>query len=128
MRIRDPVPVFLDLSGYYLFYAIRADLLRRLGRTTEAALAYEAAIARAENTAEQLLAAARITQGHYPRRPRRWPVPGWWPTGGPAPSAPSDDHVRLCGQAGRTGKYVQRPSCRWVVARLPVADEIPVHR
>jgi RNA polymerase sigma-70 factor (ECF subfamily) len=43
----------LDLSGYYLFHAIRADLLRRLGRTTEAALAYEAAIARAENTAER---------------------------------------------------------------------------
>jgi RNA polymerase sigma-70 factor, ECF subfamily len=43
----------LDLSGYYLFHAIRADLLRRLGRTTEAAVAYEAAIARAENTAER---------------------------------------------------------------------------
>ena len=43
----------LDLSGYYLFHAIRADLLRRLGRTTEAALAYEAAIARAENAAER---------------------------------------------------------------------------
>jgi RNA polymerase sigma-70 factor (ECF subfamily) len=43
----------LDLDGYHLFHAIRADLLRRLGRNTEAALAYEAAIARTENTAER---------------------------------------------------------------------------
>jgi RNA polymerase sigma-70 factor (ECF subfamily) len=43
----------LDLEGYHLFYAIRADLLRRLGRDAEAALAYDAAIARAENAAER---------------------------------------------------------------------------
>jgi RNA polymerase sigma-70 factor (ECF subfamily) len=43
----------LDLDGYYLFHAIRADLLRRLGRDAEAALAYDAAIARAGNNAER---------------------------------------------------------------------------
>ncbi|HET6664080.1 MAG TPA: RNA polymerase sigma factor [Acidimicrobiales bacterium] len=43
----------LDLGGYHLFHAIRADLLRRLGRDGEAALAYEAAIAFTENTAER---------------------------------------------------------------------------
>jgi RNA polymerase sigma-70 factor (ECF subfamily) len=43
----------LDLDGYHLFHAIRADLLRRLGRDAEAALAYEAAIARTENAAER---------------------------------------------------------------------------
>jgi RNA polymerase sigma-70 factor (ECF subfamily) len=43
----------LDLDGFHLFHAIRADLLRRLGRNAEAALAYEAAIARAENAAER---------------------------------------------------------------------------
>ena len=43
----------LELDGYHLFHAIRADLLRRLGRDAEAALAYDAAIARAENTAER---------------------------------------------------------------------------
>ncbi len=43
----------LDLGGYHLFHAIRADLLRRLGRHTEAALAYEAAIARTGNAAER---------------------------------------------------------------------------
>ena len=42
-----------DLGGYHLFHAIRADLLRRLGRDAEAADAYEAAIARAENAAER---------------------------------------------------------------------------
>jgi RNA polymerase sigma-70 factor, ECF subfamily len=43
----------LDLGGYHLFHAIRADLLRRLGRNSEAALAYEAAIARTENATER---------------------------------------------------------------------------
>jgi RNA polymerase sigma-70 factor, ECF subfamily len=43
----------LDLGHYYLCHAIRADLLRRLGRYGEAALAYEAAIARSENAAER---------------------------------------------------------------------------
>ncbi len=43
----------LELGGYYLFHCIRADLLRRLGRDAEAALAYEGAIARTENAAER---------------------------------------------------------------------------
>jgi RNA polymerase sigma-70 factor, ECF subfamily len=43
----------LDLDGYHMFHAIRADLLRRLGRNSEAALAYEAAIARTENASER---------------------------------------------------------------------------
>jgi RNA polymerase sigma-70 factor, ECF subfamily len=43
----------LDLDGWHLFHAIRADLLRRLGRDGEAALAYDAAIALAQNTAER---------------------------------------------------------------------------
>jgi RNA polymerase sigma-70 factor (ECF subfamily) len=43
----------LDLGGYHLFHAIRADLLRRLGRNAEAALAYESAIDRTENATER---------------------------------------------------------------------------
>ena len=43
----------LELDGYHLFHAIRADLLRRLGRDAEAAAAYQAAIARAGNAAER---------------------------------------------------------------------------
>ena len=43
----------LELDAYYLFHAIRADLLRRLGRDAEAAAAYEAAIKRCDNSAER---------------------------------------------------------------------------
>jgi RNA polymerase sigma-70 factor (ECF subfamily) len=43
----------LDLDGYHLFHAIRADLLRRLGRADESALAYAAAIERTDNAAER---------------------------------------------------------------------------
>ena len=43
----------LALDRYHLFHAVRADLLRRLGRDAEAASAYEAAIARTRNTAER---------------------------------------------------------------------------
>jgi RNA polymerase sigma-70 factor (ECF subfamily) len=43
----------LELDSYHLFHAIRADLLRRLGRDAEAAPAYEAAIARAGNAPQR---------------------------------------------------------------------------
>ena len=43
----------LDLAGYHLFHATRADLLRRLGRHSEAADAYDSAIALATNSAER---------------------------------------------------------------------------
>jgi len=44
----------LDLTSYYLFHAIRADLLRRLGRNDEAVLAYEAAIGLTDNERERV--------------------------------------------------------------------------
>jgi RNA polymerase sigma-70 factor, ECF subfamily len=43
----------LDLPMYHLFHAIRADLLRRLGRSAEAVAAYEEAIGRTENESER---------------------------------------------------------------------------
>ena len=43
----------LDLDRSHLFHAIRADLLRRLGRAADAALAYDQAIARTDNAAER---------------------------------------------------------------------------
>jgi RNA polymerase sigma-70 factor (ECF subfamily) len=43
----------LDLGGYYLYHAIRADLLRRLGQAAEAEAAYELAIAQTHNAAER---------------------------------------------------------------------------
>ena len=52
----------LDLDAYYLLHAIRADLLRRLGRSGEAAAAYTAAIARTDNARERdFLARSRET-------------------------------------------------------------------
>ncbi|SUE13820.1 RNA polymerase ECF-type sigma factor [Rhodococcus gordoniae] len=43
----------LDLDRYHVFHAARADLLRRLGRTTEASVAYGIAAARTENVVER---------------------------------------------------------------------------
>jgi RNA polymerase sigma-70 factor (ECF subfamily) len=43
----------LDLANYHPFHATRADLLRRLGRTSEAAAAYERAAAIAPTDAER---------------------------------------------------------------------------
>jgi RNA polymerase sigma-70 factor (ECF subfamily) len=41
-----------SLAGYHAYHAIRADLLRRLGRTRESRAAYDKAIELAGNTAE----------------------------------------------------------------------------
>jgi RNA polymerase sigma-70 factor, ECF subfamily len=43
----------LALDDYHVFHAVRADLLRRLGRAGEAAREYEAAIGRSENAVER---------------------------------------------------------------------------
>ena len=52
----------LDLDRYYLYHAIRADLLRRLGRPGEAAEAYEMALALTGNAAERTYLAARSAE------------------------------------------------------------------
>jgi RNA polymerase sigma-70 factor (ECF subfamily) len=49
----------LDLDRYYLFHAIRADFLRRLGRPSEAASAYDSAIGLCDNVVERLFLQAR---------------------------------------------------------------------
>ncbi|MFL5619664.1 MAG: RNA polymerase sigma factor [Gemmatimonadaceae bacterium] len=43
----------LDLDGHHMYHAIRADLLRRLGRVAGAVAAYDAAIAHSGNAAER---------------------------------------------------------------------------
>lgn len=43
----------LELTSYHAWHATRADLLRRLGRSSEAAAAYDAAIAATDNPAER---------------------------------------------------------------------------
>jgi RNA polymerase sigma-70 factor (ECF subfamily) len=51
----------LPLDHYYLFHAIRADLLRRLGRTVQAEDAYRAAIERTDNAAEIAFMKQRVS-------------------------------------------------------------------
>jgi RNA polymerase sigma-70 factor (ECF subfamily) len=57
-EVEGPAPALelierLELDGYYLFHAIRADVLRRLGRESEAVLAYDRAITHTANEAER---------------------------------------------------------------------------
>jgi len=49
----------LALEQYHLFHAVRADLLRRLGRDAEAAAAYQEAISRSDNAREKAFLQAR---------------------------------------------------------------------
>jgi len=49
-----------NLDRYYLFHAIRADLLRRLDRPAEAAAAYESALTLTQNRAERAYMTARL--------------------------------------------------------------------
>ncbi|MBW8793305.1 MAG: RNA polymerase sigma factor [Streptomyces sp.] len=51
-----------ELTGYHLLPATRADLLRRLGRTREAAESYARALELAENAAERRFLAKRLAQ------------------------------------------------------------------
>jgi RNA polymerase sigma-70 factor (ECF subfamily) len=57
----------LDLDGYHVLHAVRADLLRRLDRATEAAEAYARAAELTENPAERTYLEGRrrsLTPGH----------------------------------------------------------------
>jgi RNA polymerase sigma-70 factor, ECF subfamily len=57
----------LPLQSYYLFHAVRADLLRRLDRLPDAIAAYDAAMVRTENEAERaFLARARAAAAEPP--------------------------------------------------------------
>ena len=56
--IEQGIPLYrlqprLDLGDYYLFHAIRADLLSRLGRNAEASQAYDAALRLTSNLVER---------------------------------------------------------------------------
>ncbi|SCG45876.1 RNA polymerase sigma factor [Micromonospora halophytica] len=52
----------LPLAHYHVFHAVRADLLRRLGHTEEAADAYTAALRRTANPAEQAFLQQQLTR------------------------------------------------------------------
>ncbi|MDQ3915641.1 MAG: RNA polymerase sigma factor [Actinomycetota bacterium] len=51
-----------DLEGYYLFHSTRADLLRRLGRSGEAAASYRRALDLAANLTERRFLEARLAE------------------------------------------------------------------
>ncbi|MGW7422539.1 RNA polymerase sigma factor [Streptomyces sp. NPDC054813] len=51
-----------ELAGYHLLPATRADLLRRMGRTREAAASYARALELVENAAERRFLERRLTQ------------------------------------------------------------------
>ena len=55
LRLIDSDAARAALSNYYLFHASRADLLRRLGRSDEAAAAYSHALSLTTNLVEQIL-------------------------------------------------------------------------
>ncbi len=52
----------LDIPGYHLLHAARADLLRRLDRSDEAAAAYSAALACEMNAADRAYLEGRLAQ------------------------------------------------------------------
>lgn len=58
LALVDPLP----LDGYHAWHATRADLLRRLGRSTEARAAYDRAIGLSDNPAEIAYLTRRRTQ------------------------------------------------------------------
>jgi RNA polymerase sigma-70 factor (ECF subfamily) len=51
-----------DLDRFYLFHAIRADLMRRLGRREQAAASYASAMERCENNAEREFLRRRLAE------------------------------------------------------------------
>jgi RNA polymerase sigma-70 factor (ECF subfamily) len=55
LALVDPLP----LERLHVYHAVRADLLRRLGRTAEASAAYAAAAERTDNAAERAFLQAR---------------------------------------------------------------------
>ena len=73
-EVEGPAPALaevdaLDLAGYHLFHATRADLLRRLGRPAEAARAYDAALALTTNAAERRFLERRRSEMGAEARP-----------------------------------------------------------
>jgi RNA polymerase sigma-70 factor (ECF subfamily) len=63
-EVHGPAPALavvdeLDLPGYHLLPATRADLLSRLGRTSDAVAAYDEAIVLATNDTERAFLEAR---------------------------------------------------------------------
>ena len=55
-----------DLDGYHLLHAARADLLRRMGSTAEAAKSYKRALALVTNESERRFLERRLREVQTP--------------------------------------------------------------
>jgi RNA polymerase sigma-70 factor (ECF subfamily) len=62
LRLIESGPASSALNNYYLYHASRADLLRRLNRTDEAAEAYRQALELTTNTVEQIYIRRRLRE------------------------------------------------------------------
>jgi RNA polymerase sigma-70 factor (ECF subfamily) len=66
LKLIDALATSGDLRNYYLMWAARADLLRRLGRWSESAESYNAALARVGSAPERRFLRRRL--GEVTRR------------------------------------------------------------
>ncbi len=66
LRLLDRLAEMGELNDYYLFHAARADLLRRLGRRSEACAAYRRALELCQNATEQAFLRRRLTETQNP--------------------------------------------------------------
>jgi RNA polymerase sigma-70 factor, ECF subfamily len=62
LRLLDELAEQADLEGYYLLDSARADLLRRMGRSTEAAKGYRRALATCEQPVERRYLERRLVE------------------------------------------------------------------
>ena len=62
LALMDALAASGELDGYHLLHAGRADLLRRLGRTAEAAAAYRRALERTANPVERAFLSRRLAE------------------------------------------------------------------
>jgi len=66
LELIDALAADGDLDGYHLLYSARADLLRRMGSTEEAAVAYTKALSLVANDSERRFLERRLRQVQSP--------------------------------------------------------------
>ena len=69
LELIDAIESSGDLRDYYLMWSARADLLRRLGRWSEAAESYRAALARVGSAPERRFIRRRLEEVSAMMRP-----------------------------------------------------------
>lgn len=62
LRLIDEPTIVSELENYHLLHAVRADLLRRLGRTAEASNSYQRALALVTNSSERRFLERRLRE------------------------------------------------------------------